>query len=169
MAETPIYGGSGGSIASVAEIDAGVDDVKAISSEGLAGSYAGTKEVQFEFGGAIGDVTNVATGDSQKKFRVPASMDGMNLVGVHAEVETAGITGTMDIQIRNATQATDMLTTKLTIDSTESGSDTAATPAVIDAANDDVVENDIIYIDVDAIQTTPAKAPVTVTLTFRLP
>jgi hypothetical protein len=61
-----------------------------------------------------------------------------------------------------------MLTTKITIDSTETGSDTAATPAVIDTANDDVATNDVIRIDVDAISTTAAKGLI-VTLTFKLP
>ena len=50
-----------------------------------------------------------------------------------------------------------MLSTKITIDSGETGSDTAATAAVIDTANDDVATNDVIRLDVDAISTTPAQ------------
>ena len=49
-----------------------------------------------------------------------------------------------------------------------SGTDTAATPAVIDTAEDDLTENDLIAIDVDAVSTTAAKGLV-VTLEFRLP
>lgn len=112
--------------------------------------------------------TATATGDGQAYFHIPADLNGMNLVEVHAEVITAGTTGTTDIQIANVTQAADMLTTKITIDSAETGSDTAATAAVIDATNDDVATNDLIRIDVDAVSTTPAQGLI-VTLGFQLP
>lgn len=105
----------------------------------------------------VGSASDVATGDGKAFFEVPEELNGMNLTGVGAFVYTAGTTGTMDVQIRNITQAADMLTTKITIDTTEVSSRTAATPAVIDAANDDVATGDRIAIDVDAIQTTKAK------------
>ncbi len=66
------------------------------------------------------------------------------------------------------TQAADMLTTKLTIDSGETDTSTAATAAVIDTANDDVATGDQIRIDVDAVSTTAAKGLI-VELTFQLP
>jgi hypothetical protein len=95
-------------------------------------------------------------------------MNGMNLVTVHAEVITAGTTNTTNIQIHNATDGQDMLSTGLTIDSTETGSDTAATPAVINASYDDVATNDVIRIDVDQVSSTAAKG-LLVTMEFRLP
>jgi hypothetical protein len=61
-----------------------------------------------------------------------------------------------------------MLSTKLTIDSGETGSDTAATPAVINTSYDDVATNDLLRIDIDAISTTAPKGLI-VTLEFRLP
>ena len=61
-----------------------------------------------------------------------------------------------------------MLSTKITIDSGETGSDTATAAAVIDASEDDIATNDLIRVDVDAISTTAAKGLV-VTLEFRLP
>lgn len=92
----------------------------------------------------------------------------MNLVRVHARVITAGTTGTTDIQIANVTDAVDMLSTKLTIDSAATGSDTAATAAVINTATDDVVTNDLLRIDIDAASTTKPKGLI-VTLEFQLP
>ena len=100
---------------------------------------------------------DTAVGDGAGYFHIPPDLNGMSLTYVHAKVITAGTTGTTDIQIANDTQAVDMLSTKLTIDSSETGTDTAATPAVINAANDDVVTNDLIRIDVDAVSTTAAK------------
>ena len=120
--------------------------------------------VQLEPFSFVDDV-DCETGDGKGNLHIPKDLGGLNLVEVHAEAKTAGTTGTMDIQIRNVTQAADMLSTKLTIDSTETGSDTAAAAAVIDTANDDVAENDMIAIDFDAVQTTKAKGCI-VTLGF---
>lgn len=116
----------------------------------------------------VDPATDMATGNGKFMFTIPKELDGMNLVDTHAGVYTAGTTGTADIQIRNITKAQDMLSTVITIDSTEEGSDTAATPAVIDTAKDDVSEHDRIAIDVDSVHTTEAKG-LTIRLEFELP
>jgi hypothetical protein len=152
-------------LATTAETDTGTDTGRAVTPDGLAGSYAGTKNVQviaFDF------ATDVATGDGKFYFRTPEALDGMNLVAVHAEVITAGTTGTTDIQIHNVDNALDMLSTKLTIDSGETGSDTAATAAVINTSNDHVNTNDILRLDVDAVSTTAPQGLI-VSMDFRLP
>ena len=152
-------------LATTAEVNTGTDTGRVPSVDALAGSYAGTKSIQmvvFDFG------TAASTGDGAFYFHVPSALAGMDLVAVHAEVISAGTTGTTDIQIHNVTDAVDMLSTKLTIDSGETGSDTAATPAVINTSNDDVVENDLLRIDVDAVSTTPPDGLI-VTMEFRLP
>ena len=152
-------------IAIASEVDTGTDTGRAISPDALAGSNLGEKVVQiiaFDF------TTNTATGDGKGYFVVPSSMTGMDLVEVSATVITAGTTNTTDIQIANVTQAADILSTKMTIDSAETSTSTAATPAVISATEDDVTTNDVLRIDVDAVSTTPAKGLI-VTLIFRLP
>ena len=151
-------------LATIAETDTGTDATRVVTPDGLAGSVHGEKLIQmvvFDFG------TNVATGDGKFYFHVPSSLDGYDIVEVHAEVITAGTTGTTDIQLHNLTQTADILSTKLTIDSGETGSDTA-TAAVIDAAEDDLQTNDLIRVDVDAIFTTAPKGLI-VTLVCRLP
>jgi len=152
-------------LATTAETDTGTDTARAVTPDALAGSVHGTRTVQvtcFDY------TTDTATGDGKGYFHIPASMDGMNLTAVHAEVITAGTTGTTDIEIYNVTDSVDMLSTTLTIDSGETGSDTAATAAVINTSNDDVATNDLIRIDVDAVSTTAAKGLI-VTLEFQLP
>jgi hypothetical protein len=116
------------------------------------------------------DSEDCATGDGAGDlfFRVPSPLNGWNLVDVAAACQTAGTTGTMDIQIHNVTDSVDMLSTKITIDSGETDSSTAATPPVINTSNDDVATADQLRIDVDAVQTTPAKG-LLVELTFQLP
>lgn len=103
--------------------------------------------------------------DGIKYFHIPPELNGANLIYAHAMVITAGTTGTMSVQIHNLTDAVDMLSTKLTIDSAETGSNTAAAPAVIDTTKDDVATNDVLRIDIDGVQTTPAEGLI-VTLGF---
>jgi hypothetical protein len=61
-----------------------------------------------------------------------------------------------------------MLTTKITIDSGEKTSYTAATPPVINTSNDGVATGDEIRVDVDAISTTPPNG-LSIILGFQLP
>lgn len=112
--------------------------------------------------------TATAVGDGKAFFRVPAELNGMNLTGVAATVYTAGTTNTTDIQIRNKTDSADMLSTKITIDSGETDTSTAATAAVIDTTKDDVVTGDVLAIDIDAVSTTAAKG-LYIELRFELP
>ena len=102
-------------------------------------------------------LTGCAVADGVIEFPIPAKLNNYNLAAVTGFVNTAGTTGTMDVQIRNKTDTTDMLSTKMTFDSTETSTLTAATPSVVDATHDDVVTNDIIAVDIDVIQTTAAK------------
>lgn len=108
---------------------------------------------------------SAAVGDAQAYFRIPADLNGLNLTAVGAQVYTAGTTNTLTIQVRNKTDAADMLSTAMTIDSGEVDTSTAATPPVINGSADDVATGDLIAIDIDAIQTTPSQG-LSVTLTF---
>ena len=118
----------------------------------------------------VAGATDTAVADSKYFFRVPAELSGMNLVAVAACVVTAGTTGTTDVQIHRVRSGSsvDMLSTKITIDSTEVDTSTAATPAVIDTSNDDVVTGDQVHVDIDAISTTPSKG-LNVEMTFAMP
>ena len=154
-------------LATAAETTTGTDTGRAVTPDGLAGSIFGTQVVQLL---VFDDSQDVATGDGAGDlfFRVPSTMNGMNLIAVAACVQTAGTTGTTDIQIHNVTDTADMLSTVITIDSGETDSSTAATAAVINAATDDVATGDILRIDVDAVSTTAPKG-LLVELQFRLP
>jgi hypothetical protein len=152
-------------LATAAETTTGTDDTRAVTPDGLAGSDYGKRVVGVQ---VVDAATDTATGDGKAFFRFPAVMNGWNLTGVAMCCYTAGTTGTMDVQIRNKTDSVDMLSTKLTIDSGETDTSTAATAAVINTSSDDVATGDVIAIDVDAVQTTKAKG-LFVELTFQLP
>jgi len=114
----------------------------------------------------MADAENHATGDGKAYLPpIPPDLNGLDLVYCHAECENAGTTNKLEVQIHNETQAVDMLTTTLQIDSAETGSDTAATSYAIDTANDDVTTYDKLRIDIDAIHDTPAQGLI-ITLGF---
>jgi hypothetical protein len=125
--------------------------------------YDQIKYVEFE---VFGTTTDWSTGDGKKYFHVPADLNGMNLVEVHALAITAGTTSVSTIQVANVTDAVDMLSTRITIDSGETGSNTAATPPVINTATDDIATNDVLRIDIDTVSSTPPKGLI-VTLGFQ--
>lgn len=158
------------------EVTTGTDAARAVTPDALAGSTIfGVKVVEVT---AFDWTTDTATGDGKFYFYVPAALNGMNLISVHAQVITAGTTGTTNVDLaRCATVATgnvcsgtvaDMLSTNLTIDTGEDDSGTAAAAAAIDATNDDVATGQVIRVDVDAVHTTAAKGLI-VTMEFKLP
>ena len=155
-------------LATAAETPTGTDTGRAVTPDGLAGSVVfGTRYAQmvvFDF------TTDIAEGNGKFYFHVPAGLNGMDLVEVHAKVITVGSGSTVDVQIHNLTDGSDMLSTSLTIDNGELDSKDAATAAVINGSEDDVVTNDVLRIDVDGNggDTTIAKGLI-VTLGFRLP
>lgn len=118
----------------------------------------------------FGVSTDQATGDGKAGFCATEELNGFNLVGIRKDNDTAGTTGTESTQIRRVRAGTpvDMLSTPITVDSTEQSSSTAATPPVINTSNDDIQTGDWIYTDQDTTQTTKAKGGV-VSLTFAKP
>ncbi len=122
-----------------------------------------TKDIVIQIFGGADDVT---TGDGKAYFTIGNVLNGKSLIECHARCITAGVTNPSLIQVaRYRVGWVDMLSTRIMIDSTELGSDTAATPYVINAANDDVAEYDLIRIDIDQVSTTPPKG-LTIRLTF---
>ena len=84
-------------------------------------------------------------------YRLSAGAITVKAVGAY--VDTAGTTGTATIDINEA--GTTILSTKITIDSTEKSSETAATPPVI--SDSSIAADAIVTFDIDAVQTTAAK------------
>jgi hypothetical protein len=97
-------------------------------------------------------------GDGAMYFTCPTELNGMNLVAVSASTIGAGTGVTVQIARGRRSAAdgaltfADMLSTAITIDTGEYDSANAATPAVINASNDDIVVStyvDVLRIDVD--------------------
>ncbi len=134
--------------------------------ETVGPAYTATATVTFLVTDPNG--SNIAIGDGQFYWRVPSTINGWNLIAAAAKVTTASGGGTaVTVQIANVTDAVDMLSTKITIDNSETDSSTAATPAVINTATDDVATADLLRVDIDAAGS-GAKGLI-VELQFRLP
>ncbi len=138
-------------IATAAETTTGTDATRAVSPDGLAGSGYGIRVIGVLVSDPQG--TALTTGDEKAYIRIPSVMAGWNLIAVAAHVSTVSSSGTVTVQIRNVTDAVDMLSTLLTIDVSEKDSATAVTAAVINTAVDDVTTADEIAIDVDVAGT----------------
>lgn len=158
-ASTTAAGKAEASIAS--EVNTGTDDVRYVSPDSLAGSYAGTKTVSIQcFEGA----TDVSTGDGKAYLTIPEALNGMNLVRAQATVVTAGTTNATTVMIHNKTDTADMLSGAISIAS----GGTVGTVGTVNGATDDVATNDVLRIDVDSVSTTAPKG-LMVVLEFRLP
>ena len=153
-------------IATTAEINTSTDADRAMTPDLYAASNYGIRYVQIM---AVAKATALTVTDGLAYFHVPAGMDGMDLVEVHAEVFTApvGSTATFEISLNGA--STQMLSTNITIDAGETGSDSAATAAVINASTDDVDTNDLIQINCTQVGSSTAGSGLLVTMGFRIP
>ena len=113
-----------------------------------------------------GYTTDVAVRDGAGYFHISPALNNKDLVTVHAAVITPGAGGVTSVQVHNLTKSVDMLTTMLTIDAAETGSDTAAAAAVISNVNKKVAVNDMLRIDVKAVSPTTAPQGLLVTMEF---
>jgi hypothetical protein len=110
-----------------------------------AGGTAGTVVAQL-LAAVSDETTTITTGTAKLTFRMPFAM---TLTGVRASLSTASSSGVVTVDINEASVS--ILSTKLSVDSGEKTSTTAATPAVIsDTALADDAE---ITIDIDAAGT----------------
>jgi hypothetical protein len=115
--------------------------------------------------------STVKVGSGMMMFTVAdPNMSGAYLKSAHLSVQTAGVTNTTSIQIRNAAKGNrKFFSTPISIDSGETGSDTAAAAYVIDAANKDIGAYDRLLIDLPSVSTTAPKGSVQLFLEFYKP
>ena len=109
-------------------------------------------------------------GNGISAFTIPLALNGLVLSAtagdLGAHVYTAGVTGTTDIMLHNLTNAQDMLSTVITIDSGETDSSTAAAAPVVNSYNQ-VSTADVIRFDIDAISTGTAANGLEIRMQFK--
>jgi len=134
--------------ATAAEVDTGTSTAKYVSPDSLEGSKYGVRTIVRD---VIAHDADQATGTTLGgDFVMPI---GGTVIEVGITVSTAGTTGVGTYDIHK--NGTTILSTKITVDSGEKTSRTAATDSVISVAA--VAEGDIYTFDIDGVQTTEAK------------
>ena len=134
--------------ATAAEVNTGTSTAKYVSPDSLEGSKYGVRTIVRD---VIAHDADQATGTSLGgDFVMPI---GGTVIEVGLTVSTAGTTGVGTYDIHK--NGTTILSTKITVDSGEKTSRTAATDSVISVAA--VAEGDIYTFDIDGVQTTEAK------------
>lgn len=97
------------------------------------------------------ETTDLTTGTAKITFRMPAHIELQEVRASLSAAQPSGSILTIDINKNGTT----ILSTKLTIDNTETTSKTAATPPVI--ADDDLDDDDVITVDIDQVGDAGAK------------
>ena len=142
-------------LATSTEINTGTDSTRAMPVDQFVASNRNVRYILYR---VLDSATNNAVGTTiGGDLEIPFTG---TIVEIGAYVDTAGVTGTMTIDI-NKNTTTLMTANKVTIDTAEKSSRTAATAATLTTTA--ITAGDLITVDVDAIQTTPAKG-----LTIRL-
>ena len=110
-----MQGGSQVDILVFDESDDQIETTKNINTTGtlIAATAQVPKTVSIK---VIADDTAVTTGDGKMYFTVPPAITGYNLTDADVAIYTASTSGTPTFQIHNLTDASDMLSTRITID-----------------------------------------------------
>lgn len=107
---------------------------------------------------------SVALVNGDKAYlRIPAKLNGATIVAVAAACKDPSTSGVVQISIKNG--ATNVLSTNLTLDQAENDTLTAAVPAVIDTAHDEVATGN--FIEVAVVSAGTAVTYCGVEITFR--
>ena len=147
-------------LATTAEINTGTDTTRAIPIDQYVASNRNVRYILYR---VIEATTNTAVATT-KGGDLELPFTG-TITEIGAYVDTAGITDTMTIDV-NLNGTTLMTTNKITIDTTEKSSRTAATaPALTTTA---VTAGDLITVDIDAIHSGTAAKGLIIRLGVRL-
>ena len=144
-------GASGTLIINGGAISATPGDHITVRPEG-AGLFRAPKDIIWSDVAGTADATG-----SGNSIAIPDSMSGGMLVDWSGNWTTAGVTGTATWQIINKTDGCDLFSTKITIDTAEISTSTAAAAAVINTACNTFTTDDVLILRTDVTQTTAGK------------
>lgn len=152
-------------LSTTAEVTGGSSATTAVTPDALAGSALfGVKRIEIPVFDAA---TAVSTGDGAAFTVVSSDLVGMNVVDVYAVTGDAGDTGTTDVVLRKNRGGVDSDVTSTAV--TIADGEQVANDGVIDTDEDDLAENDILYVDVDAVHTGTAPNGLVVVVLAQLP
>lgn len=135
-------------LATTAEINTGTDTTRAMPIDQYVASNRNVRYILYRVVEATTDTAVATTKGGDLEFPFTGT-----ITEVGAYVDTAGTTNLTTVDINKA--GTTILSTKITIDSTEKTSRTAATAPVISVSA--ITAGDLLTFDIDTVQTTAAK------------
>lgn len=136
-------------LATTAEINTGTDSTRAMPVDQFVASNRNVRYLLYRI---VDPSASCATGTTQGgDIEIPFDC---TIVSIGAWVDTAGVTNLMTVDV-NKNGTTVMATDKITLDSAEKTSRTAATPPALTTTA--LSAGDLVTVDIDAVQTTPAK------------
>lgn len=144
------------------ELDTGTDTAKFVTADALAGSDYGLLTVALWATAPDGDA---ATGTGLNYYDVFSNMDGFVLQSVSAKCVTAGVTGTMTLDVNLNGTSVFTLNNELDV---ASGATTDNGTAAINGTQT-LSTGDVLSVDMDAVHSGTAAVGVRVLLTFRKP
>lgn len=136
-------------LAVTSEINTGTDTSRAIPIDQYVAS---NRNVRYIYIRVLDSATSCSTGTTLGGD-IEAPFTG-TITEIGGWVDTAGITGNMVVDV-NKNGTTLMTTNKLSWDTTEKSTRTAATAPTLTTTA--ITAGDLITIDIDSVQTTPAK------------
>lgn len=136
-------------LATTAEINTGTDSTRAMPVDQYVASNRNVRYVMIR---SLDSSSNCAVGTTiGGDFECPLTG---TITAIGGFVDTAGTTGTMVVDV-NKNGTTLMTSNKLSFDTTEKTTRTAATAPALTTTS--VTAGDIFTVDIDSIHTTPAK------------
>lgn len=151
--------------AAYTDINTGSDDAKFATPAALKASYVATKDVGWAI---IDSDTVTAVADGKKAYVVPASLNGMNVVGFTCTVYNLNSAsgGATTAQLRRSRAGTDadVLSSALSIAYTAYTAN-----GTINTSYDDLATGDLLFVDIDSVTTGAAQKGFACTMTARLP
>lgn len=143
-------------------------DVLRVPFSGATVAYQPEADVKSFTVSPVTPTTDVTTSASDAVFsyEIPSELNGYCVSAVAARHDTAGSGGTAS-NIKIKKDGTDILSTDLTIDSTETNSSTAATAAVLDRTQNDLATGDILTFLLTAADTTTVPKGLSISLTLK--
>ncbi len=132
------------------EVTTGTSTSVLMTPDSLRGSDYGKRTAYVT---VVDPATALAVGDGKRIITIPSEYNGWKLVNAQASVTTPSSSGLPTIQVRNVTDAVDMLTTRITINVGAYSSYAATTPSVIDTSNNTLATGDRIAFDDDVAGT----------------
>lgn len=141
-------------LATTAETTTGTDATRAVTPDGLAGSIYGRKVFSWQI---IDGATALTAGSSKAVLRIDSQISGMNIGTLAGCVVTTGSQCSVMLRRVRSGSSVNVLSTSLTIDASETDSNTAATANVINASNDDMTDADQLHVDIESVGGGAAK------------